>query len=339
MAKGQEDQTTFELFERSFGRSELKPVYVLHGDEPLLIDSALALIEARVLEGSARDVALSELDGAAVEPSAVLDELRTLPFLSKKRLVVVRNADAFTTKHGELLSKYLDDPSRTGVLVLVASKWSGRSALAKKVRKCGTVVSCGRPRQDRMPGWIAARARKLGKQIAGDAALALAESAGADLLQVAGHIKKLAVYVGDRKRIEKADVEAVVGTDRERATWELGEAIRTRRPSHAVKIIRQIIDRSEDAKYWILGSMANEIRKIWTGKRLMKMRVDDAAMSAAVRVHRYFLSKFKQEIRSFTEDELRRKHEMLLAADVEMKTSAADAALILEKLAIALCRK
>src|SRR5438132_14136540 len=98
-------------------KSNVAPVYVVHGPEAFLKRQALTEILDRLLAGSDRSLALNEYDGSgSVELASVLDDLRTLPFLSERRVVLVRDADAFLTRYRQELEEYLESPSPSGVL-------------------------------------------------------------------------------------------------------------------------------------------------------------------------------------------------------------------------------
>ena len=55
----------------------------------------------------------------------VLDELFTLPFFSRRRLVIVEEADTFVTKHRKDLEAYVQAPSTSGTLVLAGETVAG----------------------------------------------------------------------------------------------------------------------------------------------------------------------------------------------------------------------
>ena len=80
-------------------------------------------------------MSLYQPDCTKVELSEVLDELRTLPFLAEKRVVVLKDADKFVSEHRAALENYFDEPSKTGVLILTVEKWMKTTKLAKKTRK------------------------------------------------------------------------------------------------------------------------------------------------------------------------------------------------------------
>jgi len=94
-------------------------IYVVAGkDEPLVNAQVLELLDS-LIEPSQRVTGLLDVRGAAISAPEVLDELRTLPFLTDKRVVVVRDAEKFVSDNRVLLEKYFDAPCPTGILVLV----------------------------------------------------------------------------------------------------------------------------------------------------------------------------------------------------------------------------
>ena len=320
-------------------KAKVLPVYGVYGDEEFLVDQALGLIKDKVLEGEDPSACCVEYDAAdGPSPAAVFDELRTLPFFSKKRVAIVRNAQAFIKDHGEAILRYLESPAKTGILILVASTIDSRTRIAKAIEKAGALVSCKGMRARDVAGWIVKQAMERGKQVAPRACQILIENAGTDLSQLAMHIERLSIYVGDRKQIAEADVEALVGPDRERASYELGSAIRKKQPAVALKVLRDILASDDNAKYWLVASLAREIRTIWSVRRLLARGASDADIIAAAPFTRNWVSGYKQEVRPYAPDELPRKYRLLLDADLRNKTSAMDAALSLERLVVELCR-
>ncbi len=69
---------------------------------------------SRLLESDQREMALYQPEAEKADGAEVLDELRTLPFLASRRVVLIKEAEPFVTTYAELLEKYLDHPSPTG---------------------------------------------------------------------------------------------------------------------------------------------------------------------------------------------------------------------------------
>src|SRR5208337_5323810 len=76
-----------------------KPVYVVYGDDVYLRREVSAAIPRSVLGAEADELAVSRFEGDAASLADVMDELRTLPFFSRRRIVVVTAADPFVTRY------------------------------------------------------------------------------------------------------------------------------------------------------------------------------------------------------------------------------------------------
>ena len=102
----------------------MNPVYLLSGED-FLADEALA----RVRDETGSDP-LSEVSFEARAPAAeLLGALTTPSLLGGVRLVVVRDAQDLLKEQATALESYLEDPSESSVLVLVASGRTRKTTL------------------------------------------------------------------------------------------------------------------------------------------------------------------------------------------------------------------
>src|SRR2546423_1151098 len=111
-----------------------QPLYVLHGDEPFLKRLVHAAVRRLVLGPDEDGFARTTYPGDKAEWAAVLDDLRTLPLLSPRRLVVVEAADPFVSRERARLEKFVADLGKapaTGVLVLDVQTWASTTKLAR----------------------------------------------------------------------------------------------------------------------------------------------------------------------------------------------------------------
>ena len=102
----------------------IHPIYVVHGSDRRRVADEVAALTERILADADVQVALSSYDGATAELAEVTDDLRTLPFLSPRRLVVVKQADEFIKRYRRELEEYLESPCATGVLLLMAESFA-----------------------------------------------------------------------------------------------------------------------------------------------------------------------------------------------------------------------
>ncbi len=117
-----------------------KPVYVICGKDKYLVSGQCESLVDKLLSPQERTMALYQPEADKAQITDVLDELRTLPFLAKRRVVVIKDADKFISENRESLEKYFEDPCKTGVLILVVATWNKSTRLAKKLPLVGKLI-------------------------------------------------------------------------------------------------------------------------------------------------------------------------------------------------------
>ena len=123
-----------------------KSIYVIAGKDDALVFAQCEKLLNSLLAPAQRATGLFSPDPAQVQASDVLDELRTLPFLSERRVVLIKGADKFISENRQLLENYFDNPSPTGTLVLTVSTWDTRTRLAKKLPEVGKLLNLPQPK-------------------------------------------------------------------------------------------------------------------------------------------------------------------------------------------------
>src|SRR5262249_26611601 len=101
---------------RDNSRQPIRPVYAVFGTDHYLIHESIAAVSRAVFPASEEDPAITQYVGAQASLADVKDELFTLPFFSRRRLVIVEEADGFVTKYRKDLEAYLEQPSSSGIL-------------------------------------------------------------------------------------------------------------------------------------------------------------------------------------------------------------------------------
>ena len=114
----------------ALSKGTVKPVYVLGGNEWLLVSRCMNAVRAAVVGAGPRGLSEDVFDGDNASMNHVLGACRTLPMMAKRRLVVVRGAEDLAQKLSDKDQKeffaYLATPEPTTVLLLVATKFDAR---------------------------------------------------------------------------------------------------------------------------------------------------------------------------------------------------------------------
>ena len=80
-------------------------VYVICGKDKFLAGSECESLLDRLLPVDQRAMALYQPRAEDANIAEVLDELRTMPFLAEKRVVLIKDADPFISANREYLEK------------------------------------------------------------------------------------------------------------------------------------------------------------------------------------------------------------------------------------------
>ena len=278
-----------------------KFVYVIVGKDDALVSIECERLVERLLIPEQRMTGLLKADWKETGAAQILDELRTTPFLSDKRVVVVKNADDFISENRPLLEKYFENPSPSGVLVLEVSSWQSNTKLAKKLPQVGELISVVEPKRWELP-------RKLNeyvqdaweKKIAPDAAELLVELVGESLPQLYGEIDKLALFADGEKVITAKHVESLTGHNRIFNCFEVIEAAVSGKKGLAISRLRTMFAEDRSAEYTAIGALAYYFRRMFIGKALLEKGVSTEEITGRLRIWRGKEGEFFGQLRKLS---------------------------------------
>lgn len=311
-------------------------IFVIAGKEPSLVTAAWQELLGRLLEPAQRMTGLASFEGDVAAVSDVLDELRTIPFLTKQRVVVVREADGFISRHRELLEKYFENPSATGVLVLLVSTWSKGTRLAKKLPAVGQLMEVNPPKRFELPPLIAQYAQDThGKRLDREAADMLVELVGESLPQLRNEVDKLALFARQDKVITAAHVESLSGHYRIYDAFEVIDAMIAGDAGGAVTRLRNMFEGDRNAEYTAVGAFAFHLRRMFQAKVLLEKRVNPVQIANQLRIWGN-KDRFFAQLQRITLSRIGAFLEELAAVDYATKTGQAQTPTAIEQLVLKL---
>jgi len=247
-----------------------KLIYVIAGKDDSLVNSQCAELLDGLLDPSQRATGFFDAEAASVSASDVLDELRTAPFLTGKRVVRIKGADDFISRNRPLLEKYFDNPCPTGRLILTVKSWDSRTKLARKLPKTGKLIKVAPPSRRELPNRLMAYAKDAyDKKLSLTTAILLIELTGDELTRLYSEIDKLALYAGDQKIIAQRHVEALTGHNRLFSAFAVIDAIIAGNAGVAIERLRGMFADDKSTEYTVVGAFAYHIRKMFNAKVLL----------------------------------------------------------------------
>lgn len=311
------------------------PVYVVHGPERYIQHQSILEITRSIFGDDPHPIGLSEFTKDEADLAVILDELRTLPMLADRRLVIVRDADPFISKWRGGLEKYCEAPLDTATLLLVCKTFDARTRLAKIVQKTGQVIKCAPPRGQALLGWITRQSNLVyDKTLDNAAAMRLRESVGDDLGTLDAELNKLSIYVGDRKRITGSDVDVLVGHHREEQIWGITDAIAVRDAKTALKLWEQVLATDRAAPARAVAGLAWGIRRLLEAKQLAS---DGVGMAELARKFWTDPNALSRRLAGFNSEQLQQQLGELLQIDVNAKSGLETVQSGIEKFIISQC--
>jgi len=186
----------FGTFSKAIEAGKLAPAYYFLGAENVLKDEATTAVLDKVLDPGLRDFNLDIRSAGQLEPEDVLSLCSTLPMMADRRVVVVKDVEAWKrkTRGKAAVLKYLERPSPETVLILV----QGAAAEARDdkpdtdISKHAYTVEFAELAPDEAARWLAREAKRLGVAFGEGAAEHLLKSVGTDLAALRSELQKLA---------------------------------------------------------------------------------------------------------------------------------------------------
>ena len=351
------DRFVAEIEAAGAGSGQLRPGYVLVGDEVFLLDRCRAAVLKAFVPPELRDFCFSDLDLSTTTIFEVLDRALTPSLMAPFQVVFVRNMRLLYgrgTKKEEFaaLNRYFRSPNPQALIVFVAdflhiSTDARRMEMEDKSRferlietlgeHCGMVELARVSDEDAMR-WVVATAQEANTRIEPDAARELVDALGADMMLISSELEKLLLYTSGRSRITLGDVETMVLAAKQRSLYELTDAISSKNRARALALLQGLLnssDAGEDAAIGHLYMLARTFRQmiVILEKNVRDSRAIWQALWQGFRMPPFAADELIRQARRYkSRRELARALRLIARADLELRSSPPDKRIVLERL-------
>jgi DNA polymerase-3 subunit delta len=232
-------KVSFRQLDSHLNRS-LAKVYLVAGDEPLLVDEALERVRAAAMRAGFTSRELHSAD-RSFKWLDLLAGAENLSLFAQRKIVEIRLA---TPKPGDQGSSTIqalcerDDPD-TLVIVAIGEKLdssAARSNWVKAVEQHGVVVEIWPIERGELPRWVQQRAAALKLKLTTAAAQSLAERVEGNLLAADQEIKRLALTAAGRE-VDEAEVLEFVANSSRFDVFALADAVLAGETARVFKIL------------------------------------------------------------------------------------------------------
>ncbi len=320
-------------------------IYLLHGNDEFAIQTFLkeGLI-AKMGGGADATMDITSLDGRTDRLEAIQGEVQTIPFLSKRRMVILNDPLALAKKSPKSFKEFLSTVPETTALILVEGiltppKGGGVHWLLDWTQthsdRCWS-RGFSLPTGAAMTNWIETQAEQMGGIMERQAAQLLASYIDEDPRLAKMEIEKLLTYVDHARPVTEGDVTALVSDVRQGDVFEMVDAIGSGDGKKAIFMLRRLLEDSEPLS--LFGMIIRQFRLLIQVRELVDENPSQDHYSIAKQIgsHPYPIQKLMPQARTFTLDQLKKIYHQLSEVDQAIKTGQLEVHLALDLLVASL---
>ena len=140
---------------KDINQGNIKPIYLLTGDEPYYIDKIAEYIEKNVLSEEERGFNQMVLYGKDVSIEDIVGHAKRYPMMAERQVVIVKEAQHLS-RTIDKLNGYAENPQPTTVLVLCYkyNKFDKRKKVYKTIKKNGLCFESKKLYENKVADWI-----------------------------------------------------------------------------------------------------------------------------------------------------------------------------------------
>jgi len=297
--------------------AQLKPVYLISGDDDAKIDAWRGRVRARA-EQEHGPGGLEQFDGKADGAGAVASALAAMTFAAGTRYLLAEPVEAWKADEiAELEASLAAMPPDT-VLVLIA-RGKAPAKLAKAVEAGGGEArDYGAPKPWELPKWVVARAGEEGLAMDVEAAKQLIQTVGPRQQQLQREVEKLRIALHPTTRVSPADVESLAAGEATAQAYDLADSIVAGDLRSALALAEEL--RAADERPGKLTyRLVSRLREVHRAAVLLEAGVPEAKVSSHLKMPPWLVKRTVAQARKADREVLERALEAFAEFELESR--------------------
>jgi DNA polymerase-3 subunit delta len=306
-------------------------IILIYGDDEYRVNKAVS--------GVKKDFGQNNLNISYFENELNFPKIKadteTVPFLSDKKLVIVKNLSKVKGKkiQNDVLEWIKKQPDTCDV-ILLEETLTPKNWLLAGARGHAQIQNLSKMRPYEVSHWIKELVTSKGGQIDTIAAEKLAALIGNDLWRLDNEIQKLLTY---NKHVTLETVNRLVEGEFLDNIFVLTDALSEKKIEKALPTLNGFLG-SEDSEMYLLSMLSRQIRNLISIKDLDSKGLREADIATKLKLHPYVVKNTLRQSKNFTFEQLLSLHQSLLKIDYNLKTTNIDSKAALTRLVYKACR-
>ena len=335
----------YKEFIKKIGTNKLKQVYLFTGNEEYLILDVIERLKKEYIEENFET--LNYINILAKENSfdSILNACETLPFMSDKKLIVVKDiVEVLENDDNNIdgkLSTYIEELDDYLFLILIdkSNKIKKTTKIYKAIKKKDGIVEFNKLRGKDLNLWIEYKFRENNKEIShSNISYLIQKSTYSEygstktLFDLENEILKLSNHTL-KESILKDDIDLVITKTLDTNIFNLLGSINKKDSDSALKIFNEMYIANEPIQR-IFFMITRQLRLMLGYKLYKEKGYNEKEIGDKLQIKAYECSKISSQSRNYTVDQLKDSLEYVLEIDIKQKTRSYDEKLGLEMLII-----
>ncbi|MBA3303410.1 MAG: DNA polymerase III subunit delta [Actinomycetota bacterium] len=301
--------------------------YLVKGSDPVLRAEAARALVGELVGGSDAALVVEEHEpgSESADTTAATDAASTPPFLSDRRIVVLRDVGVYTSEGLAPLLAYLADPlPSTSVVLVTGDRGRLSPKLLSAVKAVGHVVETDVPANRRgRSAWLSTHLSGAPVRLTPPAVELLDTHLGEDLGRLANLLEALAAAYGAGSKVGPDDVRPFLGEWGAVPPWELTDAIDRGDTALAVSTLHRLLGPAERHPLEVMSILFRHFARML---RLDGSGAGDEGAAAAalgIKGSTFPARKALDQARRLGHDAVGQAIGLLAAADVDLRGASA----------------
>ncbi len=323
MAKSRIKAPSILNVSKDISSGKILPVYYLFGEDTFSLDKTIKDLEKYVEPFLTSDFDKEVIYAEDKNLSEIISIASSFPFGSEKKFILVKEFEKINNK--KILISYINSPAEFTHLVLVHN--GAISSLAsepyKSLLENNFIYEAVELKGNNLIDWVVQFVGENGKSISRDVASVFVEMVGENRNLIETQLEKVFIFLGDKKEISIESIESLSAKFKEYTIFDLQDALTTKAKQKSFKIAFNLLEKGAEPVFII-----HMLTKFFTGilriNELKASKISEYESARIVGTHPFYLKKYYDARRLYSDKELINISRALLNADISVKTTSTD---------------
>lgn len=335
----QQEEHHYKVLQRDLKAKDFPKVCLLCGKEQFLVDWGRKEIINKFIEPASKVLDLTLIDEDDLSnistANAIMESCETMPLLSPKKVVVVRDSKILSSGENKELVEYIGNIPDFTVLVFLATDIDGKRSIIKAIKKAGKVYDFKQLDRKNLISFIDKRFKAGGVSLTGKTMDYLLNETGYfnkesdyNLYTLSNDITKMIALAEGGTLTEEIIKETVEG-DIDTFIFNLMNSLSEGRKDKAIKLLHNIIGDKSDVSY-LTAMIVSQFEIMYAIKELMEDRVPDRLICDKVDIKEGRLKVLRPYVSKLSKENLRKNLMLAYEIDGNIKTGLLSSQLAME---------